>query len=77
MWLKTYVASTGTQSGRVNVDHVLWFEAVPGSGGTFGVIAFVIATSAAQYTRSVTPGYPYATNADALAAIDDFILNGN
>jgi len=73
-WLKTYSPS-GVPSGRVNIDQVLWFDTGP-SSGTYGVYALVnIGTGTFQ--RLVSAGYPYATAADAVAAIDDIILNGS
>lgn len=73
-WLKTY-AGGPTQVGRVNLDHVLWFETVT-VGGTFGVYAFAFSGNGSA-AKLVTAGYPYASMADALAGIDDLILNGS
>lgn len=76
-WLKTYSpASPFAQSGRVNLDQVLWLEVAP-AAGVFGVNAAVATTVATFSPRLMTPGYPYATAADAVAAIDDIILNGS
>lgn len=76
MWLKTYNGSgTYVQSGRVNLDLVAWFEGLPGTGG-FGIYA-TAGTGNTFASKLVTPGYPYATAADAVAAIDDLILNGS
>lgn len=79
MWLKTYTSAAGvvTQSGRLNFDLVAWFDSVAGPGGTvFGVNATVGVGSAAT-TKLVSYGFAYATAADAVAAIDDIILNGS
>jgi len=75
-WLKTYNQTTGVASGRINLDQALWFE-VAQSGANFGVNAMMSITSASASLRLVTPGLPYATAADAVAAIDDLILNGS
>lgn len=76
-WLKTYSpGSPFAQSGRVNLDQVLWLESAL-AGGNFGVNAVVSTATATLAPRLMTPGYPYATAADAVAAIDDLILNGS
>lgn len=75
-WLKTYNSSSPfAQLGRINLDLVSWFDGSNGAGG-FGVYATVGAGSVSG-TKLVTPGFPYATAADAVAAIDDLILNGS
>jgi len=73
-WLKTY--SSGTEVGRINSDQILAFDIAqdnsPDPGHGFGV-----SVSMAAGARMVTCGYPYATAAEAVAAIDGIIINSD
>lgn len=70
MWFKSYNA-TGDVSGRVSSGHIKWMEPVGATGAYF-----IQATLVDGSTRRVsTESFP--TFADALAGIDDLLLNGS